>query len=118
MTLRFAPARQPARSPIARTLARRAPGRVANDEGTMAEPAFRDEAMLHEALRHFAVHGLGAARVAASEAERAIGEGNRERYRYWLGICRALDRRLAGQLARRHAPLLGDPLPAQPSSAR
>lgn len=54
--------------------------------------------MLHAALRHFARHGLGAAREARREAERAFFAGDRERYDWWLGICRTLDARIARSL--------------------
>ena len=98
MPLHFAAARSTQRSPIARTLARRVLGRAANDN------AGTHEALLHAALRHFAAHGLGAARAAAAEAERALAADDRQSYEWWLGVCRTLDRRLAGRLARRLAP--------------
>lgn len=108
MTLHFAAARLATRSPIARALARRAPDRAANDNGTAgAEGLSAGDAELHAALRHFAAHGLGAAHAAKLAAEQAHARGDREAYERWLGICRALDRRLAGQLARRHAALVG-----------
>ena len=97
MPLRFAAARSPACSPIARALARRALGRAANDNGT---PESADDLMLHAALRHFAEHGLGAARAARRQAEQAFFAGDRQGYQWWLGICRTLDRRLAAQLVR------------------
>lgn len=91
------------RSPVARSLVRRAPEAAANDDaapGTFAEGA--DDAMLYAALRHFAAHGLGAAGVAGAAAERAFATGDRPAYARWLGICRMLDRRMADGLARRH----------------
>lgn len=97
MTLRFAAARSAARSPVARALARRAEGCAANDNGA-ADGA--DDLMLHAALRHFAEHGLGAARAARRQAERAFFAGDRAGYDWWLGICRTLDRRLAEELER------------------
>jgi hypothetical protein len=54
--------------------------------------------MLHAALRHFAAHGLGAAREARRQAESAFFAGDRQTYDWWLGVCRTLDRRLAAQL--------------------
>lgn len=94
MTVHFAAARSTARSPIARALARRACGRAANDNGD-ADGA--EDLMLHAALRHFAAHGLGAARAARAQAETAFFAGDRQAYDWWLGICRTLDRRLAAQ---------------------
>lgn len=99
MTLRFAAARSTARSPIARALARRAPGRAANDNGLVSGA---DDLMLHAALRHFAEHGLSAARAARGQAEQAFFAGDRHGYDWWLGICRTLDRRLAAQVEQRH----------------
>jgi hypothetical protein len=98
MTLRFAAARSPECSPVARALIRRAPGVAINDNGGPV-----DEAILNAALRHFAAHGLGAARVAANEAEQNLADGNHRQYERWLAVCRMLDRRLANRLARRHA---------------
>lgn len=97
MTLHFAAARSTARSPLARALARKAVGRAANDNGSAAAS---DDLMLHAALRHFAEHGLGAARAARKQAEAAFFAGDRQTYDWWLGICRTLDRRLAAQLVR------------------
>ncbi len=56
--------------------------------------------MLQDALRHFARYGLGAAREARNQAERAFFSGDRQGYERWHGICRTLDRRLAEQIAR------------------
>ena len=95
MSIRFAaprtPGRYPACSPIARGLAGRAIERAANDNG---EHAPHDQ-MLRAALRHFADHGLGAARAAREQAEQAFVAGDRQSYDWWLGVTRALDRRLA-----------------------
>lgn len=93
MTLRFAAARSAATSPLARALSRRQPGCAANDNATDA-----NDHLLHAALRHFAVHGLGAARDAHLRAERSFFAGDRENYLWWLGICRTLDKRLAARL--------------------
>lgn len=57
------------------------------------------DTLLHAALRHFAEHGLAAAQRARSQAEVAFFADDREGYQWWLGICRALDRTLARQLA-------------------
>lgn len=66
----------------------------ANDNGF---PGSSDR-MLHAALRQFARHGVGAAEHARQQAERAFFKGDRETYRWWLGICRTLDRRIAVRL--------------------
>ncbi|EAQ30546.1 hypothetical protein NAP1_07200 [Erythrobacter sp. NAP1] len=115
MSLRFAPANRlahaPACTPIAKALAVRAQERVANDNnpksGTKGpvkranagdhKPA--NDQMLRAALRHFAEHGLGAARQARAQAEKAFFEGDRQAYDWWLGITRTLDRRLAAEAA-------------------
>jgi hypothetical protein len=60
-----------------------------------------NDKMLRAALRHFAAHGLGAAEVARVNAEHAFFAGDRSQYRWWLGICRMLDRRMADAVAAR-----------------
>lgn len=57
--------------------------------------------LLRDALTHFGRFGLSAAESARNEAERAFFAGDRKKYRHWLGVCRALDRRLAASLLRR-----------------
>lgn len=96
MTLHFAAARSAARSPIARALQRRPVVAADNDNC-----ASTDDRLLHAALRHFAAHGLRAAREARKQAEQAFFAGDREGYDWWLGVCRTLDRRLAAQIERR-----------------
>lgn len=83
--------------PLARVLAsaNMAPA-ASNDNGQ--EPA--GAAMLEAALRHFALHGLGAAHAARLSAQRAFFAGDRTGYRWWLGICQLLDRRMAQIAAR------------------
>lgn len=51
--------------------------------------------MLRAALRHFGEHGLGAARAARAQAERAFFAGDRQSYDWWIAITRTLDKRLA-----------------------
>lgn len=97
MTVYFAAARTAFRSPVARVLSRRTPGRAANDNGDLSETQANDN-LIHAALRHFATHGMGAAREARKQAESAFFAGDRLGYDWWLGICRALDKRIAGQL--------------------
>lgn len=101
MSIRFAaphiPGRLPAPSPLARALARRSIERAANDNGDIAG----HDKELRAALRLFADHGLGAARAAREEAERAFFSGDRQGYDWWLGVTRTLDRRLANEAANR-----------------
>jgi hypothetical protein len=93
MTVHFAASRS-GNAPIARILRRQSPVCADNDNGTSPE----NDRLLHEALRHFARHGLGAAREARRQAERAFFAGDRQTYDWWLDICRTLDRRLASSL--------------------
>lgn len=100
MSIRFAaPAgRLPGR--IDAATARRARFAPANDNGpALPAPDFADGA-LDAALRLFSRHGLAAATHARARAEDAFFAGDRPGYRRWLGICRALDRRMARELSR------------------
>lgn len=101
MSIRFAAPNSHERyttcSPIARALVSRAVERVANDNGGTAP----SDLMLRAALRHFAEHGLGAARAARAQAESAFFAGDRQSYDWWLGITRTLDRRLATEAEKR-----------------
>ncbi|MHA7818686.1 MAG: hypothetical protein ACX930_03450 [Erythrobacter sp.] len=113
MPIHFAAANVPGRAhactPIARALAARAVERVANDNGSedglVTEVPHANDHMLRAALRHFAQHGIGAAREARAQAEKAFFDGDRQSYDWWLGITRTLDRRLAAE-AERLAPAL------------
>jgi|MedtruStandDraft_1076414.scaffolds.fasta_scaffold30627_2 hypothetical protein len=96
MTIRFAAARR-GDSVVRRVLSTTAPCSAANDN--MAPGA--GDMMLRAALRHFAAHGLGAAEAARVNAEAAFFAGDRIEYRWWLGICRMLDRRMAEAAAAR-----------------
>lgn len=92
MTIRFAAARNRRDTVLGRTLAvRRQALAAANDD----ERFTGTDEMLREALRHFARHGIGAASDAHRRATAAFFAGDRDGYDWWLGICRALDRRLA-----------------------
>jgi hypothetical protein len=91
MTIRFAAARDGESTALARALTV-APHPTAANDNTDGFP--RDD-VLRAALRHFAEFGLGAAQQAHRNAECAFFAGNREEYRHWLAICRALDRRMA-----------------------
>lgn len=104
MSIHFAaallPGRAPACAPVAKALVTRARERVANDNADFSDQSEQNSLMLRAALRHFAQHGLGAARVARAQAEKAFFEGDRQTYDWWLGITRTLDRRLAAQAER------------------
>lgn len=88
---------------------RRAYGQLANSlaGATMALLPVNDneretdgnDALLGEALRYFAKHGLRAAQSAADEAERARVAGDEPAHAWWAGICRTLDPRLADRIA-------------------
>ncbi|MFA7601388.1 MAG: hypothetical protein WCY29_00145 [Novosphingobium sp.] len=94
MTIRFAAARR-GDDTVRRVIGAVVPPTAANDNirGTT------DDKMLRAALRHFATYGLGAAEAARNNAETAFFAGNRSDYRWWLGICRMLDRRMADAVA-------------------
>lgn len=102
MPVHFAAARSTAHSPIARALARKALSRAANDNGAAGQvPPSSFDTMMRAALKHFAEHGMGAAEAARRQAEQAHFTGDAAGYAWWLGVCRALDRRLAERLERR-----------------
>ena len=94
MTVRFAPARTPARSPLARAFEKPAISNAANDDGD------DDNELLRAALEHFANHGLNAASAARDEAKRAFSTGDRSGAKAWANICSAFDRRLGAKLKR------------------
>jgi len=95
MSVYFAAARRVDRSPVARALSRRIVPGSANDNGPGPFAVGGD---LAAALRHFSVHGLGAAQNARSEAERALAAGDPAAFARWRAICRALNRRMAASL--------------------
>ncbi len=104
MSIRFAAARSAGSSVIAGACA-------ANDnhtynDNTSSGHGLGSDRLLMAALRHFAEYGLSAAERARSNAEEAFFAGKSEEYRWWLAICAALDRRMAGAAAidRRNAP--------------
>ena|SRR6187402_932845 len=95
MTIRFA---APPTALAPRMSARRIRdtcGLPANDNDGLCA----SDVMLHAALRHFAEHGLAAAHRARKQAEAAFFADDRQGYLWWLEICRALDRRMANDLA-------------------
>ena len=59
------------------------------------------DARVAAAIKHFARHGAGAAAHAKALAEEAFFADNRDNYLWWLGVCRALDRRMAAALVGR-----------------
>lgn len=71
----------------------RAQRQAANDNRVAGRVAF--DPVLTDALRHFATHGLGAAKAALNEAEHARTAGNDTAEEHWLGITAMFDRRLA-----------------------
>ena len=95
MTIRFAAAQGPARSPVARVVTRGLARCADNDNSFLMTKPVPDEQLLRASLRHFGEHGLGAARAARAKAEDAFFAGDRQSYDWWLGITRTLDRRLA-----------------------
>lgn len=90
-------------STLSRAIGNRAVTSAANDNGVHGTTNL----MLNAALRHFAEHGLGAARAAREKAEAAFFAGDRESYDWWLGVCRTLDRRLAHTVERDPPPRRG-----------
>ena len=100
MTIHFAAATSPDRSPVARILQRPVKCAAANDNTALHGGEAPSDIMLRAALRHFAQHGLGAARVARAKAEDAFFAGDRGAYDWWLSITRTLDRRLADEATR------------------
>ena len=94
MSIRFAAARG-ALGPRMAPLRVRALRLVAtNDNG----PPWQRVKELDAALRHFARHGLAAARVAADRAQAAQAAGDAAGQARWLDICRTLDHRMARPL--------------------
>ena len=91
MLVRSASVRSSDRPAVARVLRPGRPASAANDDGDDRVGADTLEA----ALRHFAVHGLGAAREACAKAEHHWHRGDRRGAERWLAICSLLDKRLA-----------------------
>jgi hypothetical protein len=95
MSIRFAAPPQARSVRLSGERVRAAVHRPANDNNVLHS----DDALLRASLRHFAEHGMAAASHARRKAEAAFFAGDRNAYRWWLGICRTLDRRLARELA-------------------
>ncbi|MEM6907080.1 MAG: hypothetical protein AAF494_00240 [Pseudomonadota bacterium] len=109
MTIHFAPAHLSGRlarcNSLSRGLEATAAQRFANDNDT-AEPVAGSMTgpsndVLKAALRHFAKHGMNAARHARNHAETAFFAGDRPGYDWWIAVTRTLDRRLAAEAHRR-----------------
>lgn len=96
MTIHFAAARNSNRVPYIYLRRQPVMARAANDNGGSEN----SDGMLHDALRHFAQHGIGAAREARTQAKQAFFAGDRQSYDWWVSICRMLDKRIATQLER------------------
>jgi hypothetical protein len=97
MTIRFAAANPEYNPVISRLMSAPVRLRAANDNVL----GICSDKLLKAALHHFAEHGLGAANHARIIAEQAFRAGRAEDGRWWLSICRALDRRMADSLAGR-----------------
>jgi len=95
MSIRFAAAGTGVSPAVARVLRCPAARPAAND----GDEGLLQDYLLQSALRHFARHGLGAARQAGNIALRAHREGDSIGFQHWLAICRKLDRRLADRLS-------------------
>ena len=90
MSIRFAAPPSPNSVRMSTARVRDVRPHAANDDGDLV-----GEEHIHAALRHFAQHGIGAAKHARAQAVAAIEAGDRQTYEWWLEICRALDRRMA-----------------------
>lgn len=99
MSIRFAPARKATPHAVSRALLLRNIRLAANDNGP-AERAVKERALLHTALHHFSTHGLGAAREAYRQAEKAFFAGDRAAHAHWLEICHVLDHQILERLSR------------------
>lgn len=97
MTKFLAAPQSPARLSLARSLSVKVALRPSNDNAR----GIASDTLLHEALRHFARYGLGAAEQARENAENAFFAGDRQQYDWWIEICRTLDRRMAAAVAAR-----------------
>lgn len=111
MSIRLAlahdPARTAGRGAAERGLLTRVRVLAANDNGTDCAadggPSAFDPVLV-AALRHFARHGLDAARLAHAEANRAASEGHAGEASEWIAITAMFDRRLAATAVRTPIP--------------
>jgi GH25 family lysozyme M1 (1,4-beta-N-acetylmuramidase) len=95
MSIRFAPAVRHCASRLTPRQVRARQVLAANDN-TLRQ--VRADA-LHAALRHFARHGMAAARIAGEQAAAALAANDPAGHALWLDICKTLDRRTAAQVA-------------------
>jgi hypothetical protein len=97
MSIRFAAARS-AGSIVIAAIPRAANDNQAHNDNSNSDrgQVLGSDRLLMAALRHFAEYGLSAAERARSNAEEAFFAGRSDEYRWWLAICAALDRRMAG----------------------
>lgn len=96
MSIRFAAAGSGECLAVARILTRR-PLSI-RDAANDVDASISDDALLVSSLRHFALHGLGAAREARRLAQEARSRQDLERFNHWLAVCRHLDRRMAASV--------------------
>jgi hypothetical protein len=94
MSIRFAAAGSGECMVVARVLSSPCPRPAAND----VEAAICHDQLLVSTLRHFARHGLGAAREARRLAQEAHRQQDQDRYRHWLAVYRHLDHGAAGRM--------------------
>lgn len=100
MTIRFAAANPQYNPVIARIMGAPARLRASNDNLL----GICTDRVLRAALRHFSEYGLGAAEQARIFAEGAFFSGDSESYRWWLTICRTLDKRMADAVTAHMGP--------------
>ena len=106
MSIHFAAAQNAEHSPVARVLRYGAVPFACNDNGPIPARDAPSNEILRAALRHFAAHGLSAARVARTKAQEAFFADDRAAYDWWMAITRTLDRRLAAQAMQGEAVIL------------
>ena len=101
MTIRFAPSRRAGTTALTRALGRNDAVANANDNRDPGAPLI--DKSVEAALRHFAEHGLAAARVARENAEKALANDDAMSYNHWQDICRMFDRPMADDLQRKRS---------------
>ena len=108
MSVRFAPAHNPARligrHARGRGLVWPAQTRVANDNGPVVPPAASFDPLLSDALRHFATHGLSAVDAALDAVRHAQTAGDEPAKTRWLAITQMFDRRRAAAASADRTP--------------
>ena len=104
MTVAFTPMSGPNRAGILRKHERICFGLPANDNQSALDDGAPDAAAIADALRHFAAHGLSAARIAGEEALAAREIGDEDAYGWWISVCRVLDPRAAAGIENARAP--------------